>query len=105
MKLRAVLLTGIISLSLTGAAFAHCGTCGVGEPKAAAEEGTSEKHLMAEKTCPCGHALPEDETKISHAEHNGKTYHFCSLECAEKFKADPDAAIKMMEEHSDGQES
>ena len=37
----------------------------------------------------CGMNVNPDEA-IEYDEYNGKTYYFCSIECAEKFESDPE---------------
>ena len=94
MKLRATLIAFMFVLAMHTAAAAHCGACGVGEA-AAPESGEADKHMMKESICMCGMPVTS-EMKTHHVEHAGKTFHFCSLKCAEKFKADPEAMAEKL---------
>lgn len=60
--------------------------------------GTSST-VKESKFCPiCGPAEKmEGDAKYTH-EFDGETYYFCSKECLETFKADPEKYIKMMQE-------
>ena len=46
-----------------------------------------------EKDCVCGAELDEKEARSSY-DFKGKTYHFCSEECREKFEKSPDKFMK-----------
>lgn len=92
MKSKILVLTAVILAASAGYVFAGCGACGSG---GAAKTG-EEARMMDNKTCLCGMQLTDDASV--HVEHNGKTYHLCSTDCAAKFKADPEAALKKMEE-------
>lgn len=45
---------------------------------------------MAVKDPVCGMDLEEADA-VATAEHGGTTYYFCSEDCAEEFRADPDS--------------
>ncbi len=77
------------TFGFAGYAAAHCGKCGVGEPAAAVQ--AEESHG---NNCLCGmHMNAGDGVAV---EHEGKTYQFCSLACAEMFKKDPTASLEKM---------
>jgi YHS domain-containing protein len=96
MKFTTFVITAAIILATSGPVLAHCGTCGIGDAKATEEKSAEGAHMMENKTCICGMKLSEETGKTTHVEHNGKTYHFCSLKCADHFKQNPDETIKQL---------
>ena len=96
MNHKTLLIAAIIGLAAAGNAFAHCGTCGVGEPKAAEGKPAEGTHAMNTKTCACGMPLSDEKGKSTHVEYNGKIYHFCSLDCAEYFKQNAEEMSKKL---------
>jgi len=47
---------------------------------------------MAEKDPVCG-MMVEPQTAVASAEHDGKTYYFCSMDCKEEFEEDPESYV------------
>jgi YHS domain-containing protein len=56
-------------------------------PKVEVREHTEEKPVIV-KDPVCGMGI-DPETAAATEDHEGKTYHFCSAACHEKFKAEP----------------
>jgi YHS domain-containing protein len=48
--------------------------------------------IMAEKDPVCG-MMVEPDNAAAKADHKGKTYYFCSVDCKEEFEEDPDSYI------------
>jgi Cu+-exporting ATPase len=48
--------------------------------------------IMAEKDPVCGMTVEPDSAAAT-AEHNGKTYYFCSVDCKEEFEEDPESYL------------
>jgi P-type Cu+ transporter len=48
--------------------------------------------IMAEKDPVCG-MMVEPDTAAAKAEHGGKTYYFCSVDCKEEFEEDPESYL------------
>lgn len=65
---------------------------GVGVSVAFAHQGCkdNEETTMTVKDPVCGMEIEEGDA-VGSAEHEGKTFFFCSNDCKEEFEADPDA--------------
>lgn len=71
------------------------------EQAAEGTESVLEEAMMVDPVC--GMEVAMGEGAIT-AEHEGKTYYFCSEECRDKFMADPMSYMKdMMEEEMSGE--
>jgi YHS domain-containing protein len=78
--------------------------CGQKEEQSQVEETAEEVQVASAKVIDpvCGMSI-DAEAAVT-AEHEGETYHFCSIHCKEKFMEDPEKHMSEAHKHMEGEE-
>jgi adenylate cyclase len=93
-----ILCTGYAAAAIKGMSEMRCVTLGTVRFKNVSEpvevfEIVSEEHMSAVVDPVC-HMRVEEATAPARLPFNGRTYHFCSFQCAEAFTKDPSAYLE-----------